>query len=56
MESKYQELLNRLLEINDLEMAGSVLGWDQTTYMPVGGAASPVDASWRPWAAWPRKN
>lgn len=38
MESKYQELLNRLLEINDLDMAGSVLSWDQTTYMPVGGA------------------
>lgn len=38
MESKLQELKTRLMEINDLNMAGSVLAWDQTTYMPVGGA------------------
>lgn len=38
MRKKYQELLNRLLEISDLTAAGAVLNWDQTTFMPVGGA------------------
>ena len=38
MEEKYQELLRRLQEINDLTMAGALLSWDQTTYMPPGGA------------------
>lgn len=38
MEKKLQELKNRLLEINDLNSASAVLGWDQTTYMPVAGA------------------
>jgi carboxypeptidase Taq len=38
METKLQELKMRLMEINDLEAAASVLGWDQTTYMPPGGA------------------
>ncbi|MEI8094261.1 MAG: carboxypeptidase M32 [Spirochaetales bacterium] len=28
----------RLAEVNDLNMAGAVLGWDQSTYMPAGGA------------------
>lgn len=32
------ELKARLYEIYDLEMAASLLGWDQTTYMPSGGA------------------
>ena len=32
------ELKGRLLEISDLRMAGAVLGWDQATYMPEGGA------------------
>jgi carboxypeptidase Taq len=40
MEKKLQELKTRLLEIDDLEMAASVLNWDQSTYMPPGGAAS----------------
>ena len=31
------ELKQRLLEISDLGAAGSVLGWDQATYMPPGG-------------------
>src|SRR5262245_5337750 len=30
----------RLLEINDLQAAAALLGWDQTTYMPPGGAAA----------------
>ncbi|HEX2652423.1 MAG TPA: carboxypeptidase M32 [Xanthobacteraceae bacterium] len=34
------ELKNRLLEIHDLHAAASVLGWDQATYMPSGGAAA----------------
>ncbi len=40
MESKLQELKTRLSEIDDLESAGSVLSWDQETYMPPGGAAA----------------
>jgi len=37
MEKKYQELKARLLEINNIDSAGAVLGWDQATYMPPGG-------------------
>jgi carboxypeptidase Taq len=40
MEKKLQDLKTRLLEINDLNSAAAVLGWDQTTYMPPGGAAA----------------
>ncbi|MGQ0601858.1 MAG: carboxypeptidase M32 [Anaerolineales bacterium] len=40
MESKFQDLKTRLLEINDLNSAAAVLGWDQHTYMPPGGAAA----------------
>ena len=40
MEQKLQELKNRLAEIYDLEMVGLLLGWDQSTYMPVGGAVA----------------
>jgi carboxypeptidase Taq len=40
VESKLTELKNRLLEINDLESAAALLSWDQTTYMPPGGAAA----------------
>ena len=38
METKLKELKNRLAEINDLESAAKLLGWDQNTYMPSGGA------------------
>ncbi|MBI1744165.1 carboxypeptidase M32 [Candidatus Acetothermia bacterium] len=38
VEAKFQELKNRLLEINDLNSAAALLTWDQTTYMPPGGA------------------
>jgi carboxypeptidase Taq len=38
VEAKLQELKIRLLEINDIESANALLGWDQTTYMPSGGA------------------
>lgn len=34
------ELKTRLLEINDLEMSASLLNWDQSTYMPNGGAVA----------------
>jgi carboxypeptidase Taq len=34
------DLKYRLLEIYDLTAAGSLLTWDQATYMPYGGAAS----------------
>jgi carboxypeptidase Taq len=39
-EDKLAELKRRLLEISDLRAAGSVLSWDQATYMPQGGAAA----------------
>lgn len=38
METKFQALKERLHEINDIQMARSVLYWDQATYMPPGGA------------------
>src|SRR5512139_1851947 len=38
MEKKYEELKNRLSEIYDLDMIGALLNWDQSTYMPAGGA------------------
>lgn len=38
MEKELQELKTRLLEVNDLNSAASVLAWDQTTYMPPAGA------------------
>ncbi|MBV8827345.1 MAG: carboxypeptidase M32 [Hyphomicrobiales bacterium] len=34
------DLKHRLSEIYDLNAAGSVLSWDEATYMPVGGAAA----------------
>lgn len=37
MQEKLQELQTRLRTIHDLNAAGSVLGWDQSTYMPPGG-------------------
>ena len=38
MNEKLVELKTRLAEIEDLFGAGAVLGWDQATYMPPGGA------------------
>jgi carboxypeptidase Taq len=38
VEAKFAELRARLAEINDLESAAALLSWDQTTYMPPGGA------------------
>jgi carboxypeptidase Taq len=38
MEQKLQELKKRLAEVYDLNSASAVLGWDQATYMPPGGA------------------
>jgi carboxypeptidase Taq len=38
IEQKMQELKTRLLEINDLDGATALLSWDQSTYMPQGGA------------------
>src|ERR1051326_306795 len=40
VEAKLQELQDRLLEASDLGAAGAVLSWDQSTYMPTGGAAA----------------
>ena len=36
--SEYKELLERVKEINTLEQVGSILGWDEQTYMPPGAA------------------
>jgi len=38
MKEQLQELRARLVEVYDLQMAASVLRWDQATYMPPGGA------------------
>ncbi|HEX7022862.1 MAG TPA: hypothetical protein VF171_08390, partial [Trueperaceae bacterium] len=38
--SRLEELRARLHEVHDLRMAGAVLSWDQSTYMPPGGAAA----------------
>jgi carboxypeptidase Taq len=40
VDKKLNELKRRLAEIADLNSAGAVLGWDQATYMPPGGAAA----------------
>lgn len=40
MENKLKELKTRLAEVSDLGAAGAVLGWDQATYMPPGGASA----------------
>jgi carboxypeptidase Taq len=37
-EEKLKTLKQRLLESADLEFASALLGWDQTTFMPPGGA------------------
>ncbi|HEY4688418.1 MAG TPA: carboxypeptidase M32 [Anaerolineae bacterium] len=38
MEAKLKELKTRLMAIDDLNAANALLSWDQTTYMPPGGA------------------
>ena len=38
MEAKFKELKARLLEVDNLQHAAWLLGWDQKTYMPSGGA------------------
>jgi carboxypeptidase Taq len=40
VEARMAELRQRLHEIADLNAAGAVLGWDQATYMPSGGAGA----------------
>src|SRR5574338_1301194 len=37
-EQKLAELKTRLLEISDLNNVNALLNWDQSTYMPPGGA------------------
>ncbi len=37
-EQKLRELKTRLLEVSDLNHINDLLGWDQSTYMPPGGA------------------
>jgi carboxypeptidase Taq len=39
-EARLDDLKRRLLEISDIGGASAVLGWDQATYMPAGGAAA----------------
>lgn len=38
MEEKLRELKTRLQEATDLSLVGALLSWDQSTYMPPGGA------------------
>jgi len=38
VEKKFNELKKRLREVDNLNSAAAVLGWDQATYMPPGGA------------------
>ena len=38
MQKQYDELKMRLMDIYDLQHAGALLGWDEATYMPPGGA------------------
>lgn len=40
MREKLQELRTRLVEVDDLRSANRLLFWDQSTYMPPGGAAA----------------
>jgi carboxypeptidase Taq len=40
VETRLRELKHRLHEIGDLDGASALLGWDQATYMPPGGAAA----------------
>ena len=40
METKFEELKARLLEVNDISSAAGLLYWDQSTYMPPGGATA----------------
>jgi len=40
VDARLAEVRRRLLEIGDIGSAGAVLGWDQATYMPAGGAAA----------------
>jgi carboxypeptidase Taq len=40
MKAKLQELKTRLMEVSDLELANALLSWDQSTYMPPGGATA----------------
>ncbi len=37
-EQQFKELQTRVNEIFDLQRASALLGWDQQTYMPPGGA------------------
>ena len=49
---KMQDLKTRLSEIYDIDMMQSLLGWDQSTYMPR-VARKHADASWRFWRVFP---
>lgn len=40
IQNAFASLLQQLGEVNDLRSAADLLGWDQTTYMPAGGAAA----------------
>jgi len=40
MERKLKELKSRLMEVDDLNSAAALLFWEQSTYMPPGGAAA----------------
>ena len=35
---KFNQIKSKLATVNDLQMAGAVLAWDNETYLPPGGA------------------
>ena len=45
MQDKLKQLRSRLMEIEDLHGAASLLYWDQATYMPPEGAGPAEDAA-----------
>jgi carboxypeptidase Taq len=40
MDTQYEKLRTLLIEVDDLRSAAAILSWEQTTYMPAGGAAA----------------
>ncbi|HWO25691.1 MAG TPA: carboxypeptidase M32 [Kofleriaceae bacterium] len=40
MDADFEDLVARLAEIDDVQSSVALLGWDQATYMPTGGAAA----------------
>ena len=48
MSSKFQELLEKVHEIHDIEKAMGVLSWDKETNMPKAGNKAPHPTNYNP--------